>query len=66
MLTIYNIQTHKHKTLTSYMTSNEKIDHFDNQLILRKANLPNIYQKYVSGVFCNITSKLLKVKFRLI
>ena len=47
------------------MTGYEKIDHYDNQLKSKthsKVNLHKFYQKYVSGVFCNITSKLPKVK----
>ncbi len=48
------------------MTGYEKIDHFYNQLKSLKHTIKSIYlifiKKYVSGVFCNITSKLLKVK----
>ncbi len=60
MLAKYNIQTHKHKTLTSYMTSNEKIDYFDNQLKLRKHTVKSIYLIFIKNMFLAFSATLLE------
>ncbi len=59
MLTKYNIQTHKLKTLTSYMTGYEKIDHFYNQLKSLKHTIKSIYLIFIKNMFLAFSATLL-------